>query len=80
MPPQQRVAVARALIGEPDVLLLDEPFSGIDVDTRENIRADLAVYLSSFNGACVLVSHDGHDVDALATSRIELDHGQLRGS
>ena len=75
---QQRVSVARALIGEPDVLLLDEPFSGIDVDTRETIRADLAVYFSSFRGACVLVSHDSHDFDALATSRIELDHGQLR--
>lgn len=77
---QQRVAVARALIGEPDVLLLDEPFSGIDVDTRKTIRADLALYFSSFKGACVLVSHDSHDVDALATSRIELDHGQLRPS
>lgn len=77
---QQRVAVARALIGEPNVLLLDEPFSGIDVDTRETIRTDLAVYLSSFKGACVLVSHDSLDVDALATSRIELDHGKLRSS
>lgn len=75
---QQRVAVARALIGEPDVLLLDEPFSGIDVDTRQTIRADLAVFLTSFNGACVLVSHDGHDVDALANSRIEIDRGHLR--
>lgn len=72
---QQRVAVARALIGEPHVLLLDEPFSGIDVGTRQKIRADLAVFLSSFNGACVLVSHDGHDVDALATSTINIDHG-----
>jgi molybdate transport system ATP-binding protein len=77
---QQRVAVARALIGDPDVLLLDEPFSGIDVDTRQTIRADLAVFLSSFNGACVLVSHDSHDVDALATSRIEIDQGELRRS
>lgn len=77
---QQRVAVARALIGEPDVLLLDEPFSGIDMDTRKAIRADLAGFLSSFKGACVLVSHDSHDVDVLANSRIELDHGQLRPS
>ena len=77
---QQRVAVARALIGDPDVLLLDEPFSGIDVDTRQTIRADLAEFLSSFTGACVLVSHDSHDVDALATSRIEIDRGQLRQS
>ena len=75
---QQRVAVARALIAEPNVLLLDEPFSGIDVDTRETIRADLAVYLSAYKGACVLVSHDSEDVDALATSKIELDHGKLR--
>jgi ABC-type sulfate/molybdate transport systems ATPase subunit len=74
---QQRVAVARALIDEPEVLLLDEPFSGIDVDTRQTIRADLAVFMSSFSGACVLVSHDSHDVDALANSRIHIDQGGL---
>jgi molybdate transport system ATP-binding protein len=75
---QQKVAVARAIVGDPAVLLLDEPFSGIDVETRKTIRADLAVFLSSFKGACVLVSHDGNDVDALATSRIEIDRGQMR--
>ncbi|MEO8364477.1 MAG: ATP-binding cassette domain-containing protein [Ilumatobacteraceae bacterium] len=77
---QQKVAVARALIGEPKVLLLDEPFGGIDTEARQTIRADLAEFLSSFGGACVLVSHDSHDVDALATSRIEIDRGQLRQS
>lgn len=72
---QQRVAFARALIGEPNVLLLDEPFSGIDVDSKQSIRADLAIFLSSFGGACVLVSHDSHDLDLLATSIIAIDHG-----
>lgn len=77
---QQRVAVARALIGEPNVLLLDEPFSGIDEDAKRTIRSDLATFLSSFDGACVLVSHDSHDMDVLATSRISIDHGMPRPS
>lgn len=72
---QQRVAVARALIGEPDVLLLDEPFSGIDERAKQFIRSDLSIFLSSFSGVCVLVSHDSQDVDALATSTISIDHG-----
>lgn len=75
---QQRVAVARALIGEPKVLLLDEPFSGIDENARRTIHSDLAKFLSSFAGACVLVSHDSQDMDALATSVISLDHGVPR--
>ncbi|MEK7296086.1 MAG: ATP-binding cassette domain-containing protein [Actinomycetota bacterium] len=77
---QQRVAVARALIGEPAVLLLDEPFSAIDEHAKRIIRADLAMFLSSFTGACVLVSHDNHDMDALATSTIAIDHGMSRAS
>lgn len=72
---QQRVAVARALIGGPDVLLLDEPFSAIDEHAKRSIRSDLAMFLSSFDGACVLVSHDSHDMDALVTSTIAIDHG-----
>lgn len=72
---QQRVAVARALIGNPNVLLLDEPFSGIDEHAKRTIRSDLAMFFSSFGGACVLVSHDSHDLDVLATSIIAIDHG-----
>jgi ABC-type sulfate/molybdate transport systems ATPase subunit len=77
---QQRVAVARALIGEPNVLLLDEPFSGIDEHAKRAIRSDLAMFLSSFAGACVLVSHDRQDLNALATSTIAIDHGIPRPS
>lgn len=77
---QQRVAVARAIIAEPDVLLLDEPFSDIDEHTKRSIRSDLAIFLSSFAGVCVLVSHDRHDMDALATSTISIDHGLPRTS
>lgn len=77
---QQRVAVARAIIAEPNVLLLDEPFSGIDEHAKRTIRSDLAMFLSSFAGACVLVSHDRHDMDALARSTISIDHGLPRTS
>lgn len=77
---QQRVAIARAIIAEPHVLLLDEPFSGIDEEVKQSIRSDLAGFLSSYSGACVLVSHDRQDVDALATSIIIVDHGMPRAS
>jgi NitT/TauT family transport system ATP-binding protein len=55
---QSRVAVARALIGEPDLLLLDEPFAALDALTREELQDDL-LRLCALNGTTALfVTHD----------------------
>ncbi|HYY09497.1 MAG TPA: ABC transporter ATP-binding protein, partial [Kineosporiaceae bacterium] len=63
---QQRVALARALAVRPRVLLLDEPLSALDVDTRREIRAGLRRHLAEFEGASLLVTHDPLDAMALA--------------
>jgi len=62
----QRTALARALVLEPEVLLLDEPFSALDQPTREALIADLGPILRQEHAACVLVTHDRGEALALA--------------
>ncbi len=71
---KKRVALARALVAEPDLLLLDEPTNHLDIDAIEWLQ-DLLV---AWRGALVLVSHDRAFIDAVATRIVELDRGQLR--
>ncbi len=73
---QQRLAVARALLHRPAVLLLDEPFTGLD---REG-QARLAEILERFRvegGACLLVSHDFDETLAVADRYAVLSRGQV---
>ncbi|MEH3146332.1 MAG: ABC transporter ATP-binding protein [Methylobacterium frigidaeris] len=55
---QSRVAVARALIGEPDLLLLDEPFAALDALTREELQDDLLRLCARRGTAALFVTHD----------------------
>jgi iron(III) transport system ATP-binding protein len=61
---QQRVAVARALVGQPDLLLLDEPLSSLDRDRRESLRREIAVLPREFGVTLIYVTHDRDDADA----------------
>ena len=71
----QRVAIARALATEPDVLLLDEPFSGLDVSVQMALRMELGRHLRDFAGIALLVTHDAIDALTLADRVLVLDDG-----
>ncbi|WP_223163560.1 ABC transporter ATP-binding protein [Nocardioides humilatus] len=73
----QRVAIARALVTSPDLLLLDEPFAGLDVGVAATLRIELGRHLADFAGITVLVTHDALDALTLATQVVVLDAGQV---
>ncbi|MFZ5592767.1 MAG: ABC transporter ATP-binding protein [Pseudomonadota bacterium] len=62
---QQRVALARALAARPSLILMDEPFSNLDVDLRERLGLEVRDILKSQNIAALLVTHDQHEAFAL---------------
>jgi NitT/TauT family transport system ATP-binding protein len=65
---RQRVAVARSLVLEPELLLLDEPFSSVDALTRETLQDILVGSLAGRRTACVLVTHDIGEAVLLGTA------------
>ncbi len=75
----QRLALARALLHQPALLLLDEPFSGLDAESAERLAAHLGD-LRRGGTAIVLSSHDAARLDALATRTAMLVGGRLRWS
>ncbi|MBI4292932.1 MAG: ATP-binding cassette domain-containing protein [Betaproteobacteria bacterium] len=70
---QKRVALARALVLEPDLVLLDEPTNHLDVDAIEWLEETLR----SYAGSVLFVTHDRRFLDNVATEIIELDRGCL---
>jgi molybdate transport system ATP-binding protein len=74
---QQRVALARTLVTQPKILLLDEPTTALDAHAREATLELLAETFTQFTGPVVLVSHDSRDIQKLATTeaRIDVQHG-----
>ena len=63
---QQRVALARALAPQPDILLLDEPFSNLDVALRAQVREDVQRILKQAGVSAILVTHDQDEAMSLA--------------
>ena len=63
---QQRVALARALAPRPQLILLDEPFSNLDVDLRERLSLEVRSILKREGSTAVLVTHDQHEAFAMA--------------
>ena len=70
---RKRVALARALVVEPDLLLLDEPTNHLDIPTIEWLEK----WLKDYNGAILLVTHDRSFLQNVATNIAELDRGSL---
>ncbi|MDM1376390.1 ABC transporter ATP-binding protein [Myroides marinus] len=74
---QQRVAIARVLALEPEILLLDEPFSHIDYSRRSLLRRNLFAYLKEKGITCVVATHDSIDALSFADETIVLKDGEL---
>lgn len=74
---KQRVALARVLAKEPELLLLDEPFSHIDNFRKNNLRRKLFNYLRKKNITCIVATHDSTDALSFADNILVMKEGQL---
>ncbi|MEO6204135.1 MAG: metal ABC transporter ATP-binding protein [Mycobacteriales bacterium] len=73
---QQRVLIARALAGEPEVLVLDEPTAGVDADSQDTLAGALG-HLSSAGGSVVLVAHELGPLASLIGRAVVLGSGRV---
>ena len=74
----QRVSLARAFASQPEVMLLDEPFAGVDAPTREGLIEDFAEILSETRPTTVLVTHDRDEAVRLGDETALLIEGRVR--
>ena len=74
---QQRVALARILVSDPRILLLDEPFSALDTHLRFRLEQEVRHVLRSFGKTVLLVSHDRDEVFRMADSIAIMGHGHV---
>jgi iron(III) transport system ATP-binding protein len=75
---QQRVALARALASRPRLLLLDEPFSNLDVDLRERLALEVRSILKAEGTTAILVTHDQHEAFAIADEIGVMHEGRVQ--
>ncbi|MCG7874715.1 MAG: ABC transporter ATP-binding protein [Candidatus Thiodiazotropha endolucinida] len=75
---QQRIALIRAMAPRPEILLLDEPFSGLDVELREQLAGEVRAILKRESVTAILVTHDQLEAFALADIIGVLGSGRLR--
>ncbi len=74
---KQRVALARAIALQPEIILLDEPFSHIDNFKKQSLRRNLFGYLKKHNIACIVATHDKNDVLPFSDKIIVLHKGVI---
>ncbi len=74
---QQRVSLVRALIGEPRILFLDEPFSALDDDLKKDARSLVRDVLNREKIPVLLVTHDQQDIDFFANKISMIQNGQI---
>ena len=71
------MALARALVSQPRVLLLDEPFSSLDAELRATLRAELDRLRRELQVTMVYVTHDREDATVLADQVVEMRAGRI---
>ena len=74
---KQRVAIAKVMAKEPEILLLDEPFSHIDNFRKNKLRRDLFKYLKSKKILCMVATHDTTDALSFADKILVIRNGKL---
>jgi len=74
---KQRVALARSIAKQPEILLLDEPFSHIDNFKKQSLRRNLFKYLKEHNITCIVATHDKDDVLGFADNMIVLNNSRI---
>lgn len=77
---KQRVALARAIAKQPEVLLLDEPFSHIDNFKKQSLRRNLFKYLKDKKITCIVATHDKDDVLSYSDTMIVLHDGKIKAN
>lgn len=74
---KQRVALSRAIVSKPSLLLLDEPFSALDQQTKEIVYEQFIIFKKSFQIPTILITHDGKESEMFADSRILIKDGKI---
>lgn len=74
---QQRIALIRALAPKPDLLLMDEPFSSMDVELRQELATEIRDILKQENITAILVTHDQNEAFLVADTIGVMQHGKL---
>lgn len=74
---QQRIGIARGLVNEPQILLMDEPLSNLDVKLRMEMRRELSILLKKFNVSTIYVTHDMLEAFTLADRILVLSNGKV---
>ena len=74
---QQRIALARAIVIEPHVLLLDEPLSALDANLREEMRTELKQIQRTLGITTIFVTHDQEEALAMSDKVVVMDHGRV---
>ncbi len=74
---KQRTALARAMVTKPELLLLDEPFSALDENTKERIYEEFAAFKETLKIPTILITHDHRETELFADKHITLKEGRI---
>jgi len=75
---RQRVGIVRAIAHHPEIVLMDEPFSALDEDTRANLQLLVKAIHQQLNTSFVMVTHSTHEAQKLATRIIHMANGAIQ--